>query len=123
MQICDERFGNSHHASNKANAFRHVLWNVLICKNALKVTKNKQKSVFWAQKVGDLYEKVTQNDSRDEAMDLHNNAVGRISFLNLIDKNQEEIIDSLSIKMNNGQKVSTISEMTKWGNELVYLEE
>ncbi len=123
MQICDELYGKTHHKSNKANAFRHALWNVLICRNALSVTKNKQKSVFWAQKVGDLYEKVTQNEQLDEAMDLHNNTVGRISFLNLLDKNQEEIIDALTLKMKGGKKVNTIQEMKSWQNELVYLEE
>ena len=48
----------------------------------MKYAKNKQKSVFWAQKVGDLYEKVTQNEILDQEMDLHNNTTGRILFLN-----------------------------------------
>lgn len=123
MQICDERFGTAHHLSNQANAFRHALWNVLICQNTLKRTKNKQKSVFWTQKVGELYEKVTQNEPLDEAMDLHNNTIGRLFFLNNMNKNEAEIIRLLTIMTENGIKVSDVSEMKQWQHKLVYIEE
>ena len=123
FEICNERFGNEHHKSNQANAFRHALWNVLICRNTLKNTKNKQKSVFWAQKVGDLYESVTQNKKLDEAMDLHNNAVGRIYFFNLLDKNEDEIVDFTFKKMELAKKVSKIEEMNRVYNEMVFIEE
>ncbi len=121
--ICNEHFGTAHNRSNAANAFRHALWNVLICRNTLKRTKNKQKSVFWAQKVGDLYEKVTQNKPLEEAMDLHNNAVGRIYFLNLIDKTEEEIVSFTLEKMKNAKKVANIEEMERYRIEMFYLEE
>lgn len=123
FEICNELFGNSHNQSNAANAFRHALWNILICRNTLKWTKSKQKSVFWAQKVGDLYEKVTQNKPLDEAMDLHNNAVGRIYFLNLLDKSEQEIINFAQDKTNYSQKVGKIEEMERFRNEMVYLED
>nr|WP_147278480.1 hypothetical protein [Marinirhabdus gelatinilytica] len=69
----------------------------------------------------DLYEKVTQNEPMDEAMDLHNNAVGRICFLNNLDKNEEETINFLQKKAENAQKVVTIDEMKKLQKELVYI--
>jgi hypothetical protein len=122
FEICNEHFGNSHHRSNAANAFRHALWNILICKYSLDKIKNKQKSVFWAQKVGDLYEKVTQHKPLDEAMDLHNNAVGRIYFLNLIDKNEQEIVDYLLEKMKNSRNVTTIDKMKQFYNEMIHSE-
>ncbi len=112
-----------HHKATVANAFRHVLWNVLICHYSYKRTKNKQKSVFWAQKVSDLYEKVTQNGSLDKAMDLHNNAVGRINFLNLLDKNEEEIVDSTLNMTRNAQKVSKNEEMKHFYNKMVFIED
>lgn len=121
FKICNGLFGNEHHKSNPANAFRHALWNVLICQKVFKETKNKQKSVFFAQKMTDLYEKVTQNEPMDEAMDLHNNAVGRICFLNNLDKNEEETINFLQKKAENAQKVVTIDEMKKLQKELVYI--
>ncbi len=121
FQICDELFGNEHHKSNKANAFRHALWNVLICQKSFKRLKNKQKSVFWAQKVTDLYEKVTQNKQMDEAMDLHNNIVGRICFLNFLNKNEAEMITFLQNKAKNAKKVENLEDLEKNFNQLVYL--
>jgi hypothetical protein len=123
FEICDALFKKAHHRRNKANAFRHALWNVLICKNSLKMTKNKQKSVFWAQKVTDLYEKVTNTDLLDEAMDLHNNGIGRICFLNYLDKNEAKIVEILQEKSKNAQKVSKIVEIESNSAALVYLEE
>lgn len=121
--ICNALYGYEHHKSNKANAFRHALWNVLICKNAFKRTKNKQKSVFWAQKITDLYEKVTNNTILDEAMDLHNNAVGRICFLNLINATEEETIAVLQIKATNAKRVSFREEIMNYKLYLIYISE
>lgn len=39
MVICDDLFDRSHHKSNKANAFRHALWNILICQKNQKQRK------------------------------------------------------------------------------------
>ena len=122
FEICNKHFGNSHNKSNAANAFRHVLWNMLLCKNALKRTKNKQKSVFWAQKVSDLYENVTQNNPLEKAMDLHNNAVGRVYFLNLVDQNKEELSAFALKKMNIAQKVNTKDEMIRLKTEMIFIE-
>jgi hypothetical protein len=116
-------YNNTHHKSNKANAFRHALWNVLICRNVIKYAKNKQKSVFWAQKVGDLYEKVTQNEILDQEMDLHNNTVGRIFFLNHFDQKEVKIIDLLQKMSQKAQKTDKIEEMRQHRNDLVYLTE
>lgn len=121
FQICETLFGNDHHKSNKANAFRHALWNVLICEKAMKITKNKQKSVFWAQKFTDLYEKVTQNEILDEAMDLHNNAIGRICFLNFLNQNEKEMSNFLQNKAENAKKAQDIEDLKKIRNQLVYL--
>ena len=123
LLVCDRLYKDTHHQSNKANAFRHALWNVLICRKVMKYSKNKQKSVFWAQKVGDLYEKVTQNEFLDEAMDIHNNAIGRIFFLNNIEQNDGEMIDLLQKMTQNAQKTKTIEAMQCHQNKLVYLKE
>ena len=79
--------------------------------------------MFWAQKVGDLYEKVTQNKPLEEAMDLHNNAVGRIYFLNLLNKSEVEIIYYLLDKMNDSRKITEIEKMKQFYNEMIFIEE
>ena len=88
MAICDDLFGRSHHRSNEANAFRHALWNILICQKTLKKTKNEEKSIIWTQKVTNLYEKVTDNSNIEKEMDLHNNGVGLNLFSSVIDKRE-----------------------------------
>lgn len=118
FEICNTIYGNKHHRSNKANAFRHALWNVLICRKAY---KNKQKSVFWAQKVTELYEKVTNNAILDEAMDLHNNAVGRLCFLNHLDKTEIEMIHFLQEKAENAIQINSLEEIQTLGTQLVYI--
>lgn len=123
FEICDHLFKKEHHKRTKANAFRHALWNVLICKNSMKMTKNKQKSVFWAQKVTDLYEKVTQNSLLDEAMDVHNNAIGRLCFLNNMEETEAIFIEILQKLSKNAQKITKIEEIEQNRAILVYLEE
>lgn len=121
--ISETLFEGRHHKSNKANAFRHALWNVLICKNTFRKTKNKQRSVFWAQQVTDLYEEVTRNEPLDEAMDLHNNAVGRMVYLNFLHADENTIIDALQNKVQTAKKVDALTKMKMFQKELVYLED
>lgn len=121
--ICNTLFGNKHHKSNKANAFRHALWNVQICEKSHKTLKNKQKSAFWAQKVTTLYEKVTQNSAIDEAMDLHNNAMGRLYFFNLLGQNETKMSAFIQEKAKKAIKVNVIEDISKVNGELVFIEE
>jgi len=121
--VCNELYGTSHHKSNAANAFRHALWNALVCKRTLKVTKDKQKSVFWAQKVTQLYENVTQNDALDEAMDLHNNALGRIGFLNNLNKSEAEMVSFFQERAEGAKQVNGIEQLNNFKKDLVYISE
>mgnify|MGYP003676053005 FL=1 len=122
MVLCDELFGKAHHRSNKANAFRHALWNVLICLKTLKKTHNKEKSIIWTKKVTSLYEKVTDNRKMEKAMDLHNNEVGLNLFLSVFDKKEEEIISTLQNMMEKSQKATNNDDFIKFNNNLVHLE-
>lgn len=122
MAICDDLFGNTHHRSNKANAFRHALWNILICQKTLKTTKNLEKSIIWTQKVTNLYEKVTDNSNIEKEMDLHNNDFGLNLFSSIIDKNETEIIEILQKLMKNSQKVDKMENFSLFKNSLVHIE-
>ena len=123
MQVSSSLFGSSHHRSGKANAFRHALWNILICKNTVKFTKNEQKSAFWAKKITDLHEKLAKSEKIDTMMDLHNNEVGSRLFLEEIESNQSDLNDILLKKLEKSQKVAKIEEIEKVENELVYISE
>jgi sialic acid synthase SpsE len=120
--LCDELFGQTHHRSNKANAFRHALWNILICHKTLKRTQNKEKSIIWTEKVTNLYEKVTDNEKIEKAMDLHNNKVGLNLFLSVFDKKEEEIIVLLQEMMKTSRKVTNFEDLVKFNQALVHLE-
>ena len=122
MAICDELFGQLHHKNNKENAFRHALWNFLICQKTLKRTKNNQKSSIWAKKVSKTYENVTNNTILEKAMDLHNNHIGRLTFLNNFALNESEITVFLQKTLKNAQKIANTEEIQKYKNELVFLE-
>lgn len=118
IEICNKHFGNAHHNNGIENAFRHALWNALLCQYSLKITKNRQKSVFWAQKVTNLYEKVTKNDRRDKAMDLHNNNIGRMLFL---EQKTDEFEHYLLKMMRNGQKMTENDSFSFVKNKLTYI--
>ncbi|WP_435313565.1 DUF6973 domain-containing protein [Cellulophaga fucicola] len=119
--LCNTYYPGKHSKSNKGNAFRHAVWNALLCSYTLKRTKNKQKSVFWAQKVTDLYEKVTNNNELDEQMDLQNNAVGRLYFFNYANKPEEELVAFILNKSKVAEKISTEKDIKIYPANMVYI--
>ncbi len=121
MIICDSLYGKTHHQNGKANAFRHALWNVLICQNTFRISKNETKSILWAEKITTLHEKLAPNDSIPKAMDLHNNKVGRVYFKQLNSVTENEIIRFLKEKTNTAKLIKNIEEIKMSVNELVYL--
>lgn len=118
FRICNKHFGKLHHGNGIENAYRHALWNALICKNSSKFIKNDQKLAEWTQKLTDLYEKITKNDPLDKAMDLHNNAIGRKLYLEQKSSNLEE---SLMKMTENGVKITKIESISDFPNRLVYI--
>ena len=123
LKICDSLYGKAHHNNGKENAFRHALWNVLICQKTLKFTKSEEKSVIWAKKVTDLHEKLAKSEKFDTAMDLHNNEIGRKQFLEVFDQNEVKTVDFIQKSLQNSKKVSKIDEIEFYLNELVYISE
>nr|WP_186991159.1 hypothetical protein [Constantimarinum furrinae] len=69
----------------------------------------------------DLYEKVTKNDPLDQAMDLHNNNIGRVVFRSKTFKNDTEIINFLQNMAENAQKVSKMNEIEDSEENLIYI--
>ncbi|MHA7059339.1 DUF6973 domain-containing protein [Aquimarina sp. M1] len=122
MMICDAIYGNLHHKNGKANAFRHALWNVLICQNTYSRSKNEEKSILWAQKVTDLHEKIAPNKAIEEAMDLHNNRLGRLYFRVLENATERETIAYLNSKIENAKRMSDIKNLKTFSADLVYIE-
>jgi len=122
MEICDKLFGKAHHKNNKSNAFRHALWNILICKNAFQVSENSGKAILWAEEITSLHEKLMPNEALEEAMDFYNNELGRIYFKQLENASEEEIVSFLKSKMEEAVKVSKVDEIQNFSDKLVYIE-
>lgn len=123
LAICDALYGGEHHFHGKANAFRHSLWNVLICQRVLRVSGDEAKSEYWAKRITDLHEKLAPNEPQEQAMDLHNNELGRIYFKKLKDATEVEIISFLELKIKNAKKVLEVSKLRDYSNDLVYIED
>lgn len=123
LVLCDRYFKNNHHKNGKGNAFRHALWNVLICRNVFKINKNVKKSVDWAQKVTDLHEKLAPNEPLEKTMDLHNNSVGRFYFDTLKNMSLEEQLAFLKNMTENCRKITEIDEVKSYKNNLVIISE
>jgi len=119
--ICDSLFGKAHHKNGKENAFRHALWNVLICQKTFIHSKNDEKSIIWAKKITDLHEKLAPNKPLEEAMDLHNNKLGRLYFKELSSVSEEATITFLKGKMEKSNLVREIEEIREFYDDLVYL--
>ena len=79
-KIAEKEFPGIHEKHNKANAFRHALWNALISKSCSHYSKNSDKIISWAKDVTDWHEELFVNEPLSRAMDLHNNEIGRMLY-------------------------------------------
>jgi hypothetical protein len=125
VRICEKLFEKAHHKHNVPNAFRHALWNVLIAKNCYVKNNSIEKSVDWAKKVTDMHEKLAPNSNLEMLMDLHNNEIGRMLFLenSLHSENTDRILSVIKEKMETAVKVGSPEEIKKSKKEFVYLED
>ncbi len=126
-KISQREFPKTHHLNGKANAFRHALWNMIICNECNKWTTDIKNAVLWAKTITDWHEELSPNKPLDKAMDLHNNKVGRKLFLDikeLFDKVDTKMsISFLKKKVQSSVKIATVYEMDTKKGELVYLRE
>lgn len=124
LQICTRIYDKKHHKNNVTNAFRHALWNVLIAKRCYKMNQSVEKSVAWAKKITDLHEQLAPNNNMEMQMDLHNNYIGRVIFVEkkLHLESTKTIITVLKEKIKTAVLISTTSEIANHENDMVYLE-
>ncbi|PKV49001.1 hypothetical protein ATE84_1017 [Aquimarina sp. MAR_2010_214] len=123
MIICDLHYGKTHHNHGKANAFRHALWNILICYKTFRITKNEESSIRWTKKITDLHEKLAPNKPIETAMDLQNNEMGRKYFVSLKNISEDEIVTFLKKHVQKAKKVTELNALLDHKNDLVYLSE
>lgn len=122
LKIAQQEFPNIHGKHNKANAFRHALWNILIAKNCRKFSNHLPKVMNWTTTFTNWHEDFVINEELPRLMDLHNNAVGRKLFLAWKDENASAITHLLKIELANAKLIRTKTDFDNVNNCLVYLE-
>ena len=121
IAVCNHLFKKLHHEDNRANAFRHALWNYMICKYCLPVTGIPEKAILWSKEITDLHERLSPNEGLAKKMDLHNNRIGRELFINFSGK-EEEVISVLQQMARKAIRVKTVAEIEAEKNKLVFIE-
>ena len=119
--IAQKEYPKTHHLNGRGNAFRHALWNLLICHECIKWNKNKTKVMAWAQIITNKHEELSPNKPLDKAMDLHNNAIGRSLFKKSNFITIRDVIVVLKKKLPASKKIEFISEIDNFTDELVYI--
>lgn len=122
LKIVQEKFPDIHGKDNKANAFRHALWNYLIANNCLKFEKNKTAIISWTKKITDWHEDFSPNKALARAMDLHNNHIGRELFECNEENTEEEIMNELELKLINAVQVLSVNELENNLKNLIFID-
>lgn len=122
LKIAQEEFPNIHGKHNKANAFRHALWNILIAKKCRTFGNNLTKVMNWTQTFTNWHEDFVVNEDLPRLMDLHNNAIGRKLFLAWKDENVNTITKLLKFELQNAKLITAKKEFDSVNNSLVFLE-
>lgn len=123
MLIAQKEFPDIHGKSNKANAFRHALWSVLLIKELSKWSRNLDKVVWFTQKITTWHENFSPNAPLDCAMDLHNNQRGIDLALQLL-KNKvttQIIISFLKQQLQTSVQIASVNEIARYPQQLVYI--
>ncbi len=123
VEICNRIYGSSHHGDNRANAFRHALWNILVAKQVFKIVKTEERAISWAEKITTLHEILMPNAPLETEMDLHNNEMGRKFYLELQNTPEAEIIQFVKAKTEEAVQIKTVGEIANSKDFLVYIEE
>lgn len=122
MRIAQREFPDIHNEHNKANAFRHALWNLLIAKESSRFSSELEAILSWTKRITDWHEEFSPNKELAKLMDLHNNKFGRDKFPIWKEKPTNAIVISLKSELSNAIQIKQKCELKSFKNQLVYLE-
>lgn len=123
VAVCDTEFGNKHHQNGKANAFRHALWNALIILKSIRWGAAPLRAAAWAKKLTDWHEEFSPNTPLAEAMDLHNNRIGRDYALTYPKVSELQMIQLIFALIPLSRKHPAIASLTHFPNQLAHIED
>ena len=122
MQIVQEKFPDIHGKDNKANAFRHALWNALIASNCYRIKKDVELVLSWTQRITDWHEDFSPNKPLARAMDIHNNQIGRGVFRECLEMEEQALCEILTEQLTTAVQIASLEEMQKCSDNLIYIE-
>ena len=122
FRISQQEFPNIHGKHNKANAFRHSLWNILIAKKCARFSSDLETVIDWTKSITDWHEEFSPNEPLAKAMDLHNNVFGRNFYQQNRNLNNAHIVSKLKEELHGSILINSIEEITDV-TKMVYLED
>ena len=122
IRIAQKEFPDIHDQHNKANAFRHALWNLLIAKESAKFSSDINIILNWTKRITDWHEEFSPNKEMAKLMDLHNNKIGRDKFLECKEKSKNQIVNLLKNELLNAVQIQYKTEFKNFENQFVYLQ-
>lgn len=123
VRISQKEFPDIYDQHNKANAFRHALWNLLIAKESAKFSSDLEAILNWTKSITDWHEEFSPNKELAKLMDLHNNKIGRKRFLEHGKQSKYKITIILKAELYAAVLVKNSSDFKDFKNQLVYLQE
>lgn len=123
MTIAQREFPSIHGGYNRANAFRHALWNVYIAIECSKFSKDIDAVLKWTKRFTDWHEEFSPNEELPKIMDLHNNFIGRELYKGTLGKDKSQWITLIKDQLIHAVQIQSITDTEKYPNQLVYLED
>lgn len=120
FRISENYFSGVHGGHNKANAFRHCIWNILIAKQCALYSKNDKEILAWVKRITNLHEELNPNKPLPREMDLKNNELGRSYYLSLKTSKTNEIIKFIFLRLERAKKLNSVLAIQQ-SKELVYI--
>lgn len=123
IRIATQVYGETHHKSNRANAFRHALWTFLLGQAVYRKTDNLKKAKDWAKQFTDLHEELFVNNKLDRAMDLHNNNFGIQKLKEPFTNTEADTVSFLKTEAEKAIQITQTEETKQHPLNLVYISE
>ena len=122
LRISQKEFPNTHGFNNKANAFRHALWNIFIAKQCTLFSRKNHKIISWTKEFTDWHEDFSPNEELARVMDLHNNCIGRELFLKTPKSTKNQWVILLKDELEYAVQIVSVEDVVNYPRQLVYLE-
>ena len=122
VRVSQKEFPNTHGFHNKANAFRHALWNIFIAKQCALFSRKSHEVISWTKEFTDWHEDFLPNEELPRIMDLHNNYIGREFFLKTPKSTHKQWVILMKEQLHKVVQIVSVEDVVNYPSQLVYLE-